>query len=93
MEGVPAEAALQSLRDGVLLNDGPAAADAVRVIDAPPALWAREPPVRVRLSVPTAWLELSISEGRNRQARARRSVQHAVRDAHADAAAPCRCAA
>ena len=56
------------LRDGVTLNDGPTLPARARCID-PPALWPRDPPVRFRKTVPDAWLELCIREGRNRQIR------------------------
>jgi 23S rRNA pseudouridine2457 synthase len=68
IEGEASEAALTSLRNGVLLKDGitrPARAEAI----APPALWPRDPPVRYRKSVPDCWLSLTITEGRNRQVR------------------------
>lgn len=68
VEGLPDEAALGALCRGVTLNDGPTRPARVRRID-PPALWPRVPPVRFRKSVPDCWLEIAISEGRNRQVR------------------------
>lgn len=68
VERVPGEEALNALREGVLLNDGPTAHAQARLIEAP-VLWPRDPPIRHRLSVPTAWLELTLCEGRNRQVR------------------------
>ena len=70
VEGVVAPAALDALRRGVLLNDGVTLPAQARALDAPPDwLWPRDPPVRFRMSVPDAWLELVIREGRNRQVR------------------------
>ncbi len=68
VEGVPADAQLASLRSGVMLSDGPTRPADVRPM-SPPPLWPRDPPVRVRKTVPDAWLELTILEGRNRQVR------------------------
>ncbi len=69
VDGVPDEAALGALRQGVLLKDGPTLPARARAIDPPPDLWERDPPIRVRQNKPTAWLELAIKEGRNRQVR------------------------
>lgn len=70
VEGVPDEAALQRLREGVELNDGMTRpADARGLPHAPEWLWPRDPPVRFRKTVPDAWIELTIREGRNRQVR------------------------
>jgi 23S rRNA pseudouridine2457 synthase len=69
VEGTPTDAQLQALRDGVELNDGRTRPAHARRIDPPAALWPRDPPVRSRKTVPDAWLELGIAEGRNRQVR------------------------
>ena len=68
VEGLPADADLAPLRQGLHLKDGltrPAGAQLI----SPPALWPRDPPIRMRKSVPDSWLKLTIREGRNRQVR------------------------
>lgn len=69
VEGSPVEAQLARLRRGVALRDFTSAPARVGVIDEPASLAARDPPIRVRRAIPTAWLELTIGEGRNRQVR------------------------
>ncbi len=69
VEGEPDKAALAALRRGVTLKDGPTRPARVRRIEPPANLWPRTPPVRFRKSVPDCWLEVSITEGRNRQVR------------------------
>lgn len=70
VEGTPDEATLQCLRGGVALNDGMTRpAEARFLTRAPDWLWPRDPPVRFRKTVPDAWIELTIREGRNRQVR------------------------
>ncbi|WP_440975009.1 pseudouridine synthase [Pseudoxanthomonas winnipegensis] len=69
VEGTPQPAQLQALSTGVVLNDGPTLPARAALLDPPPALWPRDPPVRVRKTVPDAWLALTLREGRNRQVR------------------------
>jgi 23S rRNA pseudouridine2457 synthase len=69
VEGAPTEAALDTLRAGVQLNDFAAKPAGARLIDEPANLWPRDPPIRFRAKIPTAWLEVTLREGKNRQVR------------------------
>lgn len=68
VEGVMDEKAMQSLRDGVELKDGMTLPAKVKPMDEPD-VWERNPPVRFRQSIPTSWVSITITEGRNRQVR------------------------
>lgn len=68
VEGMPDEAALETLRCGVYLKDFVTRPAEARVIPAP-ALWPRTPPIRTRRDIPTSWIEIIIREGKNRQVR------------------------
>ncbi len=69
VEGTASDDALDKLRRGVVLKDGLTLPAEARAIAQPEWLWPRDPPIRVRKTVPDFWLELQIREGRNRQVR------------------------
>jgi 23S rRNA pseudouridine2457 synthase len=69
VEGIPDEAAFATLRAGVNLGDFTTRPAGARLIDEPPGLWPRDRPIRYRAKIPTAWVELTLREGKNRQVR------------------------
>lgn len=69
VEGIVDDEALDRLRRGIDLNDGPTLPAGARRMDEPASLWPRDPPIRYRASIPTSWIELTLREGRNRQVR------------------------
>jgi 23S rRNA pseudouridine2457 synthase len=69
VEGVPQPEALHALRNGLDLGDFVTRPCRARPIDEPQGLWPRDPPIRVRINIPTAWIELELEEGKNRQVR------------------------
>ena len=69
VEGSPSDAQLATLTEGVALDGVLTRPAQARAMAEPPGLWPRDPPIRVRKLIPTAWLELVIDEGRNRQVR------------------------
>jgi 23S rRNA pseudouridine2457 synthase len=69
VEGAPTDAGLEPLRRGVMIQGRMTRPAEARVLAVPPELWERTPPIRFRKSVPDAWLEIVLREGRNRQVR------------------------
>ena len=69
VEGEVSTIATSTLEKGIKLKDGNTKPAAVKIIEEPNWLWARTPPIRVRKNIPTSWIEISISEGKNRQIR------------------------
>jgi len=69
VEGEPTETALRSLREGVDLGEFVTKPAGARLIEQPADLWPRDPPIRYRAKIPTAWIELTLREGKNRQVR------------------------
>ena len=69
VENIPSDDALEALRRGVDLGDFVTRAAGARLIDEPASLWPRDPPIRYRAKIPTAWLEFTLREGKNRQVR------------------------
>jgi 23S rRNA pseudouridine2457 synthase len=97
VEGEPTRQQLAQLVQGVQLKDGPARAVSVCLIDTPPGLWDREPPIRYRKNVPDRWIKIVLTEGRNRQVRRMtaavglptlRLIRYAIGDWTVDGLAP-----
>lgn len=69
VDGIPSDDAIRALCQGVTLNDGPTRPARVRRLTSEPPVWPRNPPIRQRNGDIISWLEIRISEGRNRQVR------------------------
>jgi len=69
LEGTITDAALATLNSGLTLKDGPAKATFAQRANPPAYLWTRDPPIRFRANLPTSWIEIGLTEGRNRQVR------------------------
>ncbi len=69
VEGLPSIEAIRQLTDGISLREGPARAVSAHRAGKPEWLWPRDPPIRVRRSIPDSWIEITLTEGRNRQVR------------------------
>lgn len=69
VEGQPTEDALRRLREGVDLGEFITKPAGARLVEQPAELWPRDPPIRYRAKIPTAWIEITLREGKNRQVR------------------------
>lgn len=69
VEGIATEEAIAPLNEGVLIEKKMTRPAIVKLIDEPPWLWQRKPPVRIRKTVPMSWISITLTEGRNRQVR------------------------